>query len=144
MQWSSICYWQTKPLSVTHYLLQLPVSAAEQIDSSFCSHCFFSSPNAIDHCLVTVDAACPSSSHPVLHLSPFADAIDCYFSQSLLKSWPVYKPTESLNMSKEKTPYSFSFSAPQKCLNARVLASDYFSLTYLISCGKKEQWSLRN
>jgi len=114
-------------LYVTHYLLQVPASAADGIDSSFCSHCLFSSPNAIDHCLVTVNAACPSSSHPVLHLSPFADTIDCCFSQSLLKSQTVYKPTESLNMSKEKNPF-LSFSSLKKCLNVCVLALDVLFL----------------
>lgn len=85
MQWSSMNYWQTKPLSVTCYLLQVPISAVvvDGIDSSFCSFCLSSFPNAIDHCPVTVFAACPSSSHLMLCLSPFADTIDCYFSQSL-------------------------------------------------------------
>lgn len=75
---------------------------------------FFHLQMAIDHCLVTVDTACPSSSHPVLHLSPFADTIDCYFSQFLLKSG--IQTHGELKYVKEKNPLLSFILFPLKVL----------------------------
>lgn len=109
-------YWQARALSATCYLLQVPVSAdvVDWIDSSFCSLCLSSSPNAIDHCPGTVFTVCLSSSHLVPCLSPSADTIDCHFSSaSLLKAWTLNKPAESLNKSKGRTPF---FHPPLECV----------------------------